>query len=101
MRTIFLVITALLVLHGVSPAEYTVQVGAFQSARLAAEQVEYVGRAGYPAFIEHVERFGKPALAIVVVGPYEKFGAAEAVRAALVLNGIEGFVRTYKNRAVA
>jgi hypothetical protein len=101
MRTIFLTIAALLVLHGVCPAEYAVQVGAFQSARLAAEQTEHVGRAGFPAFIENLERFGKPSLAIVLLGPYDKFGEADAVRAALVRNGVEGFVRTYKYSDVA
>jgi hypothetical protein len=78
-------------------AAFAVQVGAFQSANLASERVSYISHSGLPTIVEKIDRGGKPPLTAVLVGPYQELGEAESVRATLVRNGIDGFVRFYRN----
>jgi SPOR domain len=78
-------------------AAFVVQVGAFQSAKLASERVSYVSRSGFPAIVEKIDRAGKSPLTAVLVGPYQESGEAQSVRAMLVRGGIDGFVRFYRN----
>jgi Protein of unknown function (DUF1302)/SPOR domain len=78
-------------------AAFAVQVGAFQSANLASERVSYINRSGLPTIVEKINRTGKPPLTAVLVGPYQERGEAESVRATLVRNGIDGFIRSYRD----
>jgi hypothetical protein len=78
-------------------ADFAVQVGAFQSPNRASERAATISRLGFPSTVEQVQLAGKTGLTIVLVGPFEEPGEANAARAALLRNGIDGFVRFYRN----
>ena len=78
-------------------AGFAVQVGAFESSVLASQRANHVSRSGFPTIVEKLARRGKPALTAVLVGPYDEPSEAEIARVALVRNGIDGFVRFYRD----
>jgi hypothetical protein len=80
-------------------AGFTVQVGAFESSTLASERANHVRRSGFPTIVEKLTRSAKPALTAVLVGPYDERSEAEFARVALARNGVDGFVRLYRDRS--
>lgn len=78
-------------------ADYVVQVGSFRSSSLAAERVRVVNRAGFPTIIESTEDRTGSRISSVLAGPYNHSTDAETVKNALLREGVEGFVRTYRS----
>ena len=78
-------------------AAFAVQVGAFRSAVLASERENQINHFGFPTILEKISSSGKPSLIAILVGPFEESGEADSARAVLLRNGIDGFVRLYRN----
>jgi hypothetical protein len=87
------ILTALLLMqfHGISQADYSVQVGAFTDHDRANRFVDTLTREGFPATA--IAKPGSPRGWILVrVGPYPNRAAAEEIHRRLGSMDIEGFV---------
>jgi hypothetical protein len=79
-------------------ADYAVQVGAFQSPTSASERMAAVDRFGLPSIVEKIGGSGNKRLTMVLVGPYPDVSQAESAQIFLATRGINGFVRSYRNK---
>ena len=96
-RPLFLFVVAFLTSsYSLCHADFAVQVGAFRSPLLAAERNASINRLGFPAILEPNHGSGKPIEIQLLVGPYEAADDAQAAKAELAANGIDGFVRLYR-----
>jgi len=76
-------------------AAFAVQIGAFRSDVLASTIENRLNLSGFPTILEKISPSDKPSLTAILVGPFEERGEADSARAALLRNGIDGFVRFY------
>jgi hypothetical protein len=78
-------------------AAFAVQVGAFRSDTLASEREKRVHDLGFSTILEKPSSSGARSLTTVLVGPFEQSSEAQSARAVLRQNGIDGYVRFYRN----